>query len=106
MLIPTKDGDLEIPTDWITIWNQVYYDVPRTLEDIRIWCYDNPQKRKTKRGLRSFLGRWIRKSCIKRPMVAVEVSRSIPTRAEDVGITSSFAQRQSFLSQLKAMVGK
>lgn len=103
--IPTKEGDIEIPLDWITIWNQVYYDVPRTLEDIRIWCYDNPQKRKTKRGLRAFLGRWIRKSCTKRPAIA-SVSSHGESRENVVGLRAGPEVARSYLSQLKAMVSK
>lgn len=101
MHIPTKEGDIEIPLDWITIWNQAYYDVPRTLEDIRIWCYDNPQKRKTKRGLRAFLGRWIRKSCTRRPQVAVSTAYQVSNTS-----SQSLVDRLPYLSQLKAMVAK
>lgn len=104
MLIPTKDGDLEIPQDWISLWNEVYYDVPKTLEDIRLWCFDNAQKRKTKRGLRSFIGRWIRKSCIKRPMSVVDRPLGSPHRAPQE--TMALSERLGYLSQLKAMVGK
>lgn len=66
-----KNGtECEIPQDWIDEWNKVYYDVPRTLAQIRIWCLDNPSKRKTKRGIRAFLGRWIRTSCQLRPVLS------------------------------------
>lgn len=106
MNIPTKEGDIEIPLDWITIWNQAYYDVPRTLEDIRIWCYDNPQKRKTKRGLRSFLGRWIRKSCIRRPQVAGKEKNDRVLEQSIQRNSEPLAARQGYLSQLKAMVAK
>src|ERR1700754_4415273 len=102
MLIPTKEGDLEIPQDWVNLWNEVYYDVPKTLEDIRIWCFDNEKKRKTKRGLRAFIGRWIRKSCVKRPMQAVSRTNSLSKNGEISKVLAP-PERQAFLSQLKAM---
>lgn len=104
-LIPTRDhGEVVIPEEWIAIWNTAYYDVPRTLQDIRIWCHDNPAKRKTKRGLRAFLGRWIRKTCIKRPAPAVEGSRASQIHTEVVEPNASLASRQSYLAVLKGMV--
>lgn len=75
MHIPLRNGEeMEVPQDWIDEWNQLYYDIPRTLHDIRIWCLDNPEKRKTRRGFRAFLGRWIRRACTKKP-VAQEQKR-------------------------------
>lgn len=70
MLVPTKQGEVEIEQEWLDLWNATYYDVPRAIQEAVIWAHDNPSKQKTKRGARAFLGNWIRRSCAKRPLVA------------------------------------
>lgn len=107
MRLPLKGGEeVEVPQDWIDEWNKVYYDVPRTLADIRMWCLDNPEKRKTKRGLRAFLGRWIRKSCVVRPLAQVEVRQ---TRIEERPSCESVVPleaRVAHLAKIKGMLTK
>lgn len=63
MKIPTKDGECEVDPTWINEWNDVYHNVDQEILKAKVWCLDNPQNRKTKRGLRKFLGAWIRRSC-------------------------------------------
>lgn len=103
MKIPLKNGEeFEIPQEWIQEWNELYYDVPRTLADIRIWCLDNPGKRKTRRGFRAFLGRWIRKSCTKRPLVARPEATSL--RAEAVEPRIDLGEAKKRLQAIKALI--
>jgi hypothetical protein len=102
MLLMLRDGtETEIPQDWIDEWNKVYYSVPQTLLDIRIWCLDNPGKRKTKRGLRAFLGRWIRSSCTKRPIAETSFAKiqAIPPEKQ-----LDLPARLSRLAKLKAAI--
>jgi len=97
-----KDGsEITVPQDWIDEWNKVYYSVPQTLLDIRIWCLDNPTKRKTKRGLRSFLGRWIRKACTKRPL-----AEAMPNALQGLSPVDALpkAERLARLAELKAAI--
>jgi len=107
MKIPLKGGtEEEIAQDWIDEWNQVYYDVPRTLADIRMWCLDNPERRKTKRGLRAFMGRWIRKSCVVRPLAQMEVRQTRIEERPSGEPATSFEARKSHLAKLKGALCK
>lgn len=104
MNILLKNGqEIEIPQDWIDEWNKVYYDVPRTLADIRIWCLDNPSKRKTKRGLRAFVGRWIRKACVVRPL-PMDIRKTGDEEGRGSEIPLSLEKRLSRLAELKAAI--
>lgn len=100
MKVPTKDGEVEIPQEWIDEWSTIYYAVQTALLDARLWCMDNEGKRKTKRGLRAFLGRWIRKSCAKRPQIAPPQLglETRPTRVEPLAV------RQAHLAKLRELV--
>lgn len=96
MKIPTKDaGEQEVDPLWVKEWSDVYYDVPETLFKIRTWCLDNPEKRKTKRGLRRFIGKWIRRDCRIRPQI--KQAQIVHEERPDVPIET----RVSFLQQMK-----
>lgn len=53
---PVTDGD-------VTAWEELYpaVDVPQELRNMRGWLLDNPTKRKTNRGIRQFIGGWLRR---------------------------------------------
>ncbi len=81
MKILLKDGsEGEIDPLWTKEWCEVYLkdDVLAEIEKARLWTLDNPGKRKTRRGLRSFLGGWIRRSCRLKPQI-----RMVSQEAED-----------------------
>ena len=69
MKFPCKDGEAEIDPLWVKEWCEVYYadDVEMAIHKARLWCLDNDGRRKTVRGLRRFLGAWIRRDCRLRP---------------------------------------
>lgn len=57
-----KNGD-EYPVfqDDIDEWEKSFpsVDVPQQLKAMRIWCRDNPSKRKTQAGIRRFISGWL-----------------------------------------------
>ena len=70
MKIPLKDGtEGDIDPLWIKEWCELYWpdDVEVVIHKARIWCLDNPSRRKTKRGLRRFLGSWMSRDCRLKP---------------------------------------
>lgn len=56
-----KDGDYKITQDMVDGWQETFpaVDVLATLKYIRQWCDDNPGKRKTRKGARSFVTTWL-----------------------------------------------
>ena len=75
MKFPIKGGESEVSPDWIKEWIEVYWkdDVLLAIEKARLWCLDNPDRCKTQRGLRRFLGNWIRRDCRIKPQMRVRV---------------------------------
>lgn len=60
--IKLKDGSTYTPPrDLIQKWYGVYQniDVLMELRHMEEWCESNPQKRKTKRGVRTFVTSWL-----------------------------------------------
>ena len=53
-LYEVQDSDAN---DWIKAYPTV--NVWGELEKMRVWCEANPSKRKTKRGVKSFIVRWL-----------------------------------------------
>lgn len=45
----------------IDLWQEAFQavDVLAELKRMKVWCIDNPTKRKTKRGVRAFISRWL-----------------------------------------------
>lgn len=75
MRIMLKDGkEHEIPNEWIEAWEGLYYHVKKELLIAIQWSLDHAENRKTRRGLRGFLGNWIRRKC---PMKPVERPKAI-----------------------------
>lgn len=56
-----KGAQWEVPEKKIAEWEESYpdVDVRLTLLGIRQWLIDNPQKRKTSRGMTRFIGAWM-----------------------------------------------
>ena len=99
--IPLKDGtDGHIDPTWVSEWCEVYWkdDVYVEIEKCRLWALDNPQKRKTKRGLRAFLGNWIRRSCRLRPKARMIRPGPVEERPK--------VDHSGFVSQMKAKLRK
>lgn len=87
MKIPVKEGEADVDPLWIKAWCDVYWkdDVEIALHKARLWCLDNPSKRKTRRGLRAFLGNWIRRDCRLKPqmrMVSVPDEPKVEVKPE------------------------
>lgn len=98
MRMPVKGGEVEVPQEWIDLWNSIYYDVPRAIQEAVVWAHDNPGKQKTKRGARAFLGNWIRRSCAKRPP-SIQMRAIVEKRDAEI---LSREERQAHLDKLKA----
>jgi len=64
VLVPLVDGsDFAVKAPDVQEWQQAYpgVDVIAELLRARIWCKDNPTKRKTAKGVRRFLSGWLSK---------------------------------------------
>lgn len=62
LLIPLNDNTMyDIPQDKIAIWKDTYraVDVEQELRKMIAWCYSNPTKRKTRRGVDRFINSWL-----------------------------------------------
>lgn len=60
--IPLADGSTyEIPVDKLQIWEKAYpgVDIKQELQKVIAWCYSNPTKRKTHRGVSRFINSWL-----------------------------------------------
>jgi hypothetical protein len=99
VIIQCQDGKREVDPTWIAEWNRLYLNVDQAILVAQGWCLDNPEKRKTKRGLRAFLGNWIRRSCPLRPII--KQAQIVHDPKPDV----SRETRQDFIKQLKDVVG-
>lgn len=63
--IPLNDGTMfEISQDDVDKWQELYpaVDIMQELRNMTGWCDSNPSKRKTKRGIRAFITRWLQKT--------------------------------------------
>jgi hypothetical protein len=60
--LPLNDGtDYPVYESDIAEWEALYpaVDISQELRNMRGWCLDNPKKRKTKAGIRRFIGGWL-----------------------------------------------
>lgn len=60
-----KDGsEFFIPWDVIDRFSKAYpsVNVPEQLRIASAWCYSNPARRKTRKGLNKFINNWLRTS--------------------------------------------
>ena len=60
--IPLADGSTyEIPVDKLQIWEKAYpgVDIKQESQKVIAWCYSNPTKRKTHRGVSRFINSWL-----------------------------------------------
>lgn len=60
-VFPCDKGSWTPTGDMVTEWQSTYphLDVMAQLVRARQWCVDNVAKRKTQRGMRSFIGKWM-----------------------------------------------
>jgi hypothetical protein len=56
-----RDGEFAVTEAMVMEWQDAFpgVDIYRTLKRIRLWCLDNPARRKTRRGVRRFLTGWL-----------------------------------------------
>lgn len=56
-----REGEFAVTEAMVAEWQDAFpgVDVRRTLKRIRLWCLDNPTRRKTRRGVRRFLTGWL-----------------------------------------------
>ena len=62
--IPLNDGtEYPVSQEQCQEWAGVYpaVDVIQQLREMREWCINNPAKRKTPKGVRGFITRWLAK---------------------------------------------
>jgi hypothetical protein len=100
MLIPLKDGsEYEVPNEFFRELNLVYYGVDAELGKMRVWCLANPDRRKTKRGVKRFIANWVSRACVIRPVARSSVRTDIPSEP-----ASSKESRLAYLAELKAVL--
>ncbi len=100
MKILLKDGtEAKVEDSWVHEWASLYWmdDITVAIEKARLWCLDNPQKRKTKRGLRAFLGNWIRRDCRLKPQVRMVKQEIEPKPEHNREIVSNHLNRMKEL---------
>lgn len=76
---PCVEGHWSPTPDMVEAWQGTFgaIDVPRQLSLARQWCIDNPKRRKTKRGMRAFIFKWLT-NCTKEPKrVTQSVSKQV-----------------------------
>lgn len=62
LLIPLNDNTVyDVPLDKIKMWEHTYpaVDVRQEILKMIAWCYSNPAKKKTKRGVDRFINSWL-----------------------------------------------
>ena len=104
MKIPVKDGEAEIDPTWIAEWNRVFFseDVLFCLEKARLWVLANPERRKTRRGLRKFLNNWIVNDARRRPQPAKTITPDEPRPTVDrTLISGALSDMKSKLKEVK-----
>ena len=99
LTIPCKDGEAPVDPLWIKEWKDLYLDVDQELLKARSWAADNESKRKTKKGLRRFLGNWIRRACPLKPVI--RSTQILP----DERPVEPLEVRREHLDRLRGMVG-
>lgn len=103
LTIHTKEGEQPVDPTWVKEWNDLYLNVDQEVLKAKSWASDNidyKQKLPTRRGLRRFLGNWIRRSCPLKPVIrSTQIVRE-PITAEPLEV------RREHLSRLMQMVGK
>lgn len=63
--IPLNDGTewscpLDVYNEYVRLYPAV--DVKQAFRDMRAWCLSNPEKRKTRRGVKKFVNNWLSKA--------------------------------------------
>ena len=100
MQIPLNNGqEYDIPEDFLTELNSLYFGVETELHKMRLWCLANPDRRKTSRGAKRFVFNWINKACQVKPKAAARA----PTPAITV-TPESLEVRRGHLAKLKELM--
>lgn len=63
--IPLKDGAEWLPTEAnFAEWGRLFpmLDMPQEFRNMRAWCIGNPNKQKTKKGIKKFVSGWLTRS--------------------------------------------
>lgn len=103
MIFQCRDGKRETDPTWHAQWNSLFYGANEQILKAQSWCEDHaemPKRLPTKKGLRRFLGNWIRRSCLMKPS---EAMRQAP---EPLPAIQPLEARRAHLAALKAMVQK
>ena len=100
LTIHCKEGEAPVDPLWVKEWKDLYLDVDQEILKARSWAADNPERRKTRKGLRRFLGNWIRKACKLKPVIrSVEIVRE--ERPHE-----PLEARKAHLERLRGIVGR
>ena len=61
MLLLNDGSEFEIKEQDVAEWQETFpnVDVMQQLRSMKLWCRDNPKKRKTKNGIRRFVTNWL-----------------------------------------------
>ena len=64
MDLPLRDGSsYEVPEEFLAELEPLYpaVDVPQTVREMKGWLLGNPEKRKTKKGIKRFIVTWLKR---------------------------------------------
>lgn len=107
--LPLNDGTEWKPTQaQFDEWKRLYPSVDVTAEfrNMRGWCNANPKRRKTARGITSFVNGWLsRTQNNPRTAQAVKKSQTVPAYMENAVETSETASEDD-LNEIKEMLKK
>lgn len=103
MIFQCRDGKRETDPTWHAQWNSLFYGANEQILKAQSWCQDHaemPKRLPTRKGLRRFLGNWIRRTCTVKPQ---QVFRDVP---DPLGCIEPLEIRKAHLANLKAIVQK
>lgn len=93
-LILNDGTNYVVPQEDIALYIQTYpnVDVVQKLREMSLWCRNNPQKRKTKRGIKRFITNWLSREQDKgsRPSYPAVAQAQQPKRNKFCNYTPSY----------------
>lgn len=93
-LILNDGTNYVVPQEDISLYIQTYpkVDVIQKLREMSLWCINNPQKRKTKRGIKRFIANWLSSEQDKgnRPQYPAVAQAQQPRRNKFCNYTPSY----------------
>lgn len=99
--IPLNDGtEHGVTEEDIAEYQKLYpaVDIIQELRNMRGWCQDNPTRKKTKSGIRRFIGGWLSKQ--------QDRSRASPQKPKDQNRFNRFPQQEYDFGELKQRLVK